>query len=69
VRLAVMELSESSSIDKLTVRLIELVRGNSHTQQADQHAMARDTLARHGVELSAEQAAQLSEAGNDRSID
>ena len=61
IRLPVMELSESSSIDKLTLRIIDLLRGNQQAEQPDAQAMARDTLAKHGVELSAEQAAELAQ--------
>lgn len=64
IRLPVMELSESSSIDKLTLRIIDLLRGNQHAEQPDAQALARDTLAKHGVELSAEQAAELAESAN-----
>jgi len=69
IRLSVMELSESSSIDKLTVRIIELLQGIQQTEQPDQHAMARDTMAKHGMQLSAEQAAELSEASSGPLID
>jgi len=64
IRLPVMELSESSSIDKLTLRIIDLLRGNQQAEQPDAQALARDTLAKHGVELSAEQAAELAESAS-----
>ncbi|GHS82286.1 polyketide synthase [Pseudomonas sp. PAGU 2196] len=56
IRLPVMELSDSSSIDKLSVRLLELLRGEAGTGE-DQ--LAQNVLARHGSELSAEQVAEL----------
>lgn len=62
IRLPVMELSESSSIDKLTQRIIELLRGNQQAEQPTQEDIARSTMARHGVELSATQAAELADA-------
>ena len=54
IRLPVMELSENSSINKLTVRIIGLLRGNQDdTPAADQQqALAQTTLARHGLEAS-----------------
>jgi acyl transferase domain-containing protein/Zn-dependent alcohol dehydrogenase/acyl carrier protein/short-subunit dehydrogenase len=58
IRLPVMELSESSSIAKLSVRILELLRGNSQAEAAPD-AMARDTLARHGVDLDSEQGQQM----------
>jgi NAD(P)-dependent dehydrogenase (short-subunit alcohol dehydrogenase family)/acyl carrier protein len=65
IRLPVMELSESSSITKLTQRIIELLRGNQQAEQPTQEDIARSTMARHGVELSATEAEEL--AGPDDS--
>ncbi|MHC6224590.1 SDR family NAD(P)-dependent oxidoreductase [Pseudomonas sp. X10] len=60
IRLPVMELSESSSIDKLSVRILDLLRGDSDSNQAPAPtAMAENLLARHGSELSREQMAEL----------
>ncbi|HYQ51782.1 MAG TPA: acyl carrier protein, partial [Pseudomonas sp.] len=56
VRLPVMELSESSSIDKLSVRLLDLLRGD---EASGEQQLAQNVLARHGSELSAEQVAEL----------
>lgn len=61
IRLPVMELSETSSIAKLTVRILELLRGS---QDAEAAPVAEDnaqalTLARHGVELSEAELAQV----------
>ncbi|HDS1734775.1 type I polyketide synthase [Pseudomonas sp. BP8] len=56
IRLPVMELSESSSIDKLSVRLLELLRGEAGDGEEQ---LAQNVLARHGSELSAEQMAEL----------
>jgi phthiocerol/phenolphthiocerol synthesis type-I polyketide synthase C len=57
VRLPVMELSEASSIGKITVRILELLRGNQDSVvQPDAgnnlQSLASDTLSRHGVDLS-----------------
>lgn len=70
IRLPVMELSESSSIDKLSVRILELLRGATQASpDADAQAMARDTLARHGVQLTEQQASELAaDAVSDRLI-
>ncbi|WP_160105089.1 type I polyketide synthase [Pseudomonas izuensis] len=59
VRLPVMALSEASSIDKITVRILELLRGNQESDgQPDagnaQQSLASDTLSRHGVDISAD---------------
>ncbi|AYG44007.1 type I polyketide synthase [Pseudomonas sp. Leaf58] len=64
IRLPVMELSDSSSIDKLAARLLELLRGEggSHEDQ-----LAQNVLARHGSEHSAEDLAQLNAALADTS--
>ncbi|MGW8462024.1 SDR family NAD(P)-dependent oxidoreductase [Pseudomonas sp. CLCA07] len=65
VRLPVMELSEASSIGKITVRILELLRGN---QQGDVQPdaennlqpLASETFSRHGVDISRDEIAQLS---------
>ncbi|MOA15129.1 Polyketide synthase PksL [compost metagenome] len=60
IRLPVMELSESSSIDKLSVRILELLRGDGGANEASAPAaVAENVLARHGSELSREQIAEL----------
>jgi NADPH:quinone reductase-like Zn-dependent oxidoreductase/acyl carrier protein len=59
IRLPVMALGESPNIDRLTVRIIQTLRGAQDTGQQDLQEVARDTLARHGLELSAEDAAHL----------
>lgn len=60
IRLPVMELSESSSIDKLSVRILELLRGEAGANDtAAPAALAENVLARHGSELSREQMAEL----------
>jgi acyl transferase domain-containing protein/NADPH:quinone reductase-like Zn-dependent oxidoreductase/NAD(P)-dependent dehydrogenase (short-subunit alcohol dehydrogenase family)/acyl carrier protein len=51
IRLPVMELSETSSIAKLTIRILELLRGSQDAEDSLQ-ARTADSLARHGVELS-----------------
>jgi hypothetical protein len=58
IRLPVMELSESSSIDKLSVRILELLRGEAADAPAPA-SLAANVLARHGSELSPEQIAEL----------
>ncbi|MFJ4433618.1 SDR family NAD(P)-dependent oxidoreductase [Pseudomonas sp. NPDC089395] len=65
VRLPVMELSESSSIDKLSVRLLELLRGET---DSGEQQLAQNVLARHGSELSAEQVAELNAELADASV-
>jgi hypothetical protein len=57
VRLPVMELSEASSIGKITVRILELLRGNQDSDVLPDagnnlQSLASDTLSRHGVDLS-----------------
>ena len=60
IRLPVMELSESSSIDKLSVRILELLRGEAGANDTTAPAaLAENVLARHGSELSREQMAEL----------
>ncbi|MDN7142930.1 SDR family NAD(P)-dependent oxidoreductase [Pseudomonas sp. JQ170] len=60
IRLPVMELSESSSIDKLSVRILDLLRGEAGGNEASAPAaLAENVLARHGSELSREQIAEL----------
>lgn len=60
IRLPVMELSESSSIDKLAVRILDLLRGEAGSNEAPAPAaLAENVLARHGTELSPEQMAEL----------
>ncbi|WP_057396239.1 type I polyketide synthase [Pseudomonas fluorescens] len=66
VRLPVMELSEASNIGKITVRILELLRGNQEGDvQADAanklQSLASDTFSRHGVEISREDIAQMSD--------
>lgn len=69
IRLPVMELSESSTIDKLSVRIVELLRGAAQAPAADENqALARDTLVRHGVDLSTEEVTLLAAAQPDRLI-
>ncbi|AIR89973.1 type I polyketide synthase [Pseudomonas cremoricolorata] len=58
IRLPVMELSDSSSIDKLSVRLLELLRGDASDEAAPDN-LAQNLLARHGSELDAAQMAAL----------
>ncbi|MGE7990784.1 SDR family NAD(P)-dependent oxidoreductase [Pseudomonas sp. NPDC089554] len=58
IRLPVMELSDSSSIDKLSVRLLALLRGESSDAAAPAN-LAANLLARHGSELTPEQMAEL----------
>ncbi|MFJ4353865.1 SDR family NAD(P)-dependent oxidoreductase [Pseudomonas sp. NPDC089428] len=65
IRLPVMELSESSSIDKLSVRLLELLRGEAGGGEVQ---LAQNVLARHGSELSAEQVAELNAELADASV-
>jgi phthiocerol/phenolphthiocerol synthesis type-I polyketide synthase C len=59
IRLPVMELSETSSIAKLTVRILELLRGSQDNEDSLQ-ARTVDSLARHGVELSEVELTQVS---------
>ncbi len=67
VRLPVMELSESSSIDKLSVRILDLLRGEAGADQAPAPvALAENVLARHGSELSREQMAEMNAELADR---
>jgi len=63
IRLPVMELSDNSSIDKLAVRLLELLRGEA---ASGEEQLAQNVLARHGGEHSAEEIAQLNAALADR---
>lgn len=58
IRLPVMELSDSSSIDKLSVRLLELLRGDASEEAAPAN-LAENLLSRHGSELTREQMAEL----------
>ena len=67
IRLPVMELSETSSIAKLTVRILELLRGSKDAEAAP---VAEDnlqalTLARHGAELSEAELAQVRQGARD----
>jgi hypothetical protein len=60
-----MELSEASSIGKITVRILELLRGNQDcdVQPDTEHnaqTLTSDTLARHGVDISRDDIAPLS---------
>ncbi|MBK4995869.1 type I polyketide synthase [Pseudomonas sp. S37] len=64
IRLPVMELSDSSSIDKLAVRLLELLRGDAGSGEEQ---LAQNVLARHGSEHSAEELAQMNAALADSS--
>jgi NADPH:quinone reductase-like Zn-dependent oxidoreductase/acyl carrier protein/short-subunit dehydrogenase len=66
VRLPVMELSEASNIGKITVRILELLRGNQEGDvQPDAanklQSLASDTFSRHGVDISREDIAQMSD--------
>lgn len=63
IRLPVMELGESSTIDKLTLRVIDLLRSGQTSGEQDLQDVARDTLARHGLQLSSEDAACLLDGG------
>lgn len=60
IRLPVMELSESSSIDKLSARMLELLRGGSMPED-DGTLVTENLLARHGGEFSSEEIAELSD--------
>jgi acyl transferase domain-containing protein/NADPH:quinone reductase-like Zn-dependent oxidoreductase/NAD(P)-dependent dehydrogenase (short-subunit alcohol dehydrogenase family)/acyl carrier protein len=65
IRLPVMELSETSSINKLTARILELLRSNvdkgaPDRVASDRQALAEGTLARHGSAFTAEEIAQMS---------
>jgi NADPH:quinone reductase-like Zn-dependent oxidoreductase/NAD(P)-dependent dehydrogenase (short-subunit alcohol dehydrogenase family)/acyl carrier protein len=67
VRLPVMELSEASSIGKITIRILELLRGNQDSEvqpDAGSHllSLASDTFSRHGVDISRDDIAQLSDS-------
>ncbi|KMM84472.1 beta-ketoacyl synthase [Pseudomonas taetrolens] len=63
VRLPVMELSESSSIDKLSVRILSLLRGEASANESSAPAaMAESVLARHGTHMTQEQVAELTES-------
>ncbi|MCS4062637.1 type I polyketide synthase [Pseudomonas putida] len=64
IRLPVMELSDSSSIDKLAARLLELLRGEAGSGEGQ---LAQNVLARHGSEHSAEALAQMNAALADTS--
>jgi acyl carrier protein len=66
VRLPVMELSEASNIGKITVRILELLRGNQDGDvQADGEknlqSLASETFSRHGVDISRDDIVQLSD--------
>ncbi|MFY0728116.1 SDR family NAD(P)-dependent oxidoreductase [Pseudomonas sp. NFX15] len=66
IRLPVMELSETSSIAKLTVRILELLRSqhDSDAEPASEdnlQALTADALARHGAQLSEAELAQVSD--------
>jgi phthiocerol/phenolphthiocerol synthesis type-I polyketide synthase C len=66
IRLPVMELSETSSIVKLTGRILELLRGSQdHDTPQDAannlQSLAASALSRHGAELSREDIVQLSD--------
>lgn len=66
MRLSVMELSEASSIGKITVRILELLRGNQEGDGQSQsgnslQSLASDTFSRHGIDLSRDDIAQLSD--------
>jgi acyl transferase domain-containing protein/NADPH:quinone reductase-like Zn-dependent oxidoreductase/NAD(P)-dependent dehydrogenase (short-subunit alcohol dehydrogenase family)/acyl carrier protein len=66
IRLPVMELSEASSIGKITIRILELLRGNQDGEAqpdaaSDLHSLASDTFSRHGVDISLDDIAQLSD--------
>lgn len=59
IRLPVMELSETSSLDKLSVRLLELLRGE-HAPAEGSEVLAGSVLARHGVQFSTEEIQEMS---------
>lgn len=66
IRLPVMELSESSSIEKLAVRILELLRGEHSADESDEKAaLAENFLARHGAQFEAGELAELSTALDD----
>ena len=63
VRLPVMELSESSSIDKLSVRILSLLRGEAPANESSEPAaLAESVLAIHGTHLTHEQVAEVVES-------
>ena len=63
IRLPVMELSESSSIDKLSVRILSLLRGEASANESSAPtAIAESVMARHGAELTREQMVKLAES-------
>ncbi|NNG62640.1 KR domain-containing protein, partial [Pseudomonas fragi] len=63
VRLPVMELSESSSIDKLSVRILSLLRGEAPANESSAPAaMAESVLASHGTHMTHEQVAAVAES-------
>jgi phthiocerol/phenolphthiocerol synthesis type-I polyketide synthase C len=69
IRLPVMELSESSSIEKLSVRILDLLRGEQNSTETDDTvALAENILTRHGAELNSDDIAQLSTALDDSTL-
>lgn len=63
IRLPVMELSESSSIEKLSVRILSLLRGEAPANElSESAAMAESVLAIHGTHLTHEQVAEVVES-------
>jgi len=71
VRLPVMELSEASTIGKITVRILELLRSNQEgdsdaqpTAESNLQSLASDTYSRHGVDISGDDIVQLSDGLN-----
>lgn len=63
VRLPVMELSESSSIEKLSVRILDLLRGEHSVSHSDESAaLAENFLARHGAPIDTNDIAEPSTA-------
>ncbi|MGE8066738.1 SDR family NAD(P)-dependent oxidoreductase [Pseudomonas sp. NPDC089569] len=60
IRLPVMELGESSTISRLAVRILELLRGSQDTGDSLQTRTA-ESMVRHGVELSEAELALVSE--------
>jgi len=74
IRLPVMELSETSSIAKLTVRILELLRSHQDAEadsgsEDNLQILTADALARHGVDLSQAELALVSEGVRNQGSD
>ena len=74
IRLPVMELSETSSIAKLTVRILELLRSHQDAEansgsEDNLQVLTADALARHGVDLSKAELALVSEGVRNQGSD